>query len=237
MTGPRFFGVSGQNHWEQQLTTVYEGDRWTIRNFVSGYSNNAYLITCRRTSKSVIIDTPADPHDLLDAAADTEVSAILITHGHYDHVDGFEDVISKFDAPVGIGSGDVGDLPSRPGALVDMSDDAVITAGDILLRAIETPGHTPGSTSLMLPAESPGATPHVFTGDTLFPGGPGKTDSPGDFETLVSSLERGLFTLPSATVVLPGHGDATTVEAALEEYRAFASNRRGGEHGHVRWTE
>ena len=140
------------------MTDVYEGERWTIRNFISGFSNNAYLVTCRRTNKSVIIDTPAEPTELIEAASETDVSAILITHGHYDHVDGFNEVRSRFAAPVGIGSGDAADLPSKPASRIELTNDSIITAGDILLRAIETPGHTPGSYCLMLPAESPAAT-------------------------------------------------------------------------------
>ena len=218
------------------MADVYEGGRWTIRSFVSGFSNNAYLVTCRRTAKSVIIDTPAEPHELIQAAAETEVAAVLITHGHHDHLEGFEAVASRFNAPVGIGDGDLSCLPASPYSRLGLADDAIITAGDILLRAIETPGHTPGSFSLMLPAESPGATPHVFTGDTLFPGGPGRTDSPDAFNTLVASLERKLLSLPAHTIVLPGHGPSTTVEAALAEYRTFVARRTGEEHGDVLWA-
>lgn len=219
------------------MTTVYDGELWKIQSFVSGFENNAYLLTCKRTATSIVIDTPDQPFELIEAAAQTEVSAVLITHNHLDHLQGFNDVLGRFEAPVGIGSDDAHALMSRPHGTVDVSHGSLVSCGDVTLRSIATPGHTPGSTCFMLPSEQPGATPHVFTGDTLFPGGPGKSGSPEAFGQLVSSIESNLLSLPEATVVLPGHGAPTTIRESQLEYEVFASNpRRDDLHGDVTWT-
>lgn len=218
------------------MATVYEGELWTIQSFVSGFQNNAYLLTCNRTKKSIVIDTPDQPSELIEAAAKTDVQAVLITHNHLDHLQGFNDVLAKAKVPVGIGADDAHAIMSRPFGEVDVSHGKLISTGDITLRSIATPGHTPGSTCYMLPSEVPGATPHVFTGDTLFPGGPGKSGSVEAFEQLVSSIETHLLSLPEATAVLPGHGDSTTIKASQLEFDVFSkSPRRDGLFGDVTW--
>ena len=215
----------------------YTGELWSIQSFVSGFENNAYLLTCKRTNTSVIIDTPDNPVELLQAARNTRVEAVLITHNHWDHMEGFEDVLTATNAPVGIGVDDGGALPVKPRTSIDVSDGTVLRIGDITLRCISTPGHTPGSTCFMLPSERPAATPHVFTGDTLFPGGPGKSGSPAAFRQLVTSIENQLLTLPAETVVLPGHGKQTTIRESKLEYEVFTSNQRRDDlFGDVTWT-
>jgi glyoxylase-like metal-dependent hydrolase (beta-lactamase superfamily II) len=219
------------------MTLVYDGALWSIHSFVSGFENNAYLLTCKRTGSSVVIDTPDGPQELLKAAAQTDVCAILITHSHWDHMQGFDLVTKTFDAPVGIGAEDAHAIADSARDGLDVSHDTILSFGDISLRCIATPGHTPGSTCFMLPAERPGATPHVFTGDTLFPGGPGRSDSPAAFKQLVSSIASRLLTLPREAVVLPGHGRATTVAESNAEYEVFLSKpRRDSLHGDVTWT-
>lgn len=219
------------------MTTVYEGDLWTIQSFVSGFQNNAYLLTCKRTNQGLVIDTPDQPFELIDAATKTDVQAVLITHNHLDHLQGFNDVLAKMQVPVGIGADDAHALMSKPHGEVDVADGNILSFGDITLRAIATPGHTPGSTCYMLPSEQPGATPHVFTGDTLFPGGPGKSGSAEAFRQLVTSVESCLLSLPGDTIVLPGHGDSTTVKESQREFEVFSSNpRREGLYGDVTWV-
>ncbi|MEX0762079.1 MAG: MBL fold metallo-hydrolase [Dehalococcoidia bacterium] len=222
------------------MSREYEGRYWTIDRFISGFSNNAYLITCRRTNQSVIIDTPDRPDELIRAAGETQVNTILITHSHWDHIQGFQSVHSAFTVPTGIGEADASELTRNgsPG-LVDVSDGTIIRAGDISLRASETPGHTPGSTCYLLPGAEPSDSPaHVFTGDTLFPGGPGKTTSPSAFRRILESITTRLLTLPGDTVVLPGHGDFTNIAEAEREYAVFEAREKPADlYGEVTWAK
>ena len=223
------------------MSLVFTGKYWSIQRFVSGFSNNAYLVTCTRTNKSMIIDTPDNPSELIAAARSTAVETILITHGHQDHVEGFGDVVSEFPVPVGIGADDRSSLPVSADTSVDVSADKLISIGDITIRAIATPGHTLGSTCYVLargldvgarglasrsePAEASDTNEnsHVFTGDTLFPGGPGKSSSHIALKQILQSLESHIFTLPEQTSVLPGHGEFTTIRESKREYSVFAA--------------
>ncbi len=223
------------------MPSVYNGEAWTIDCFVSGFSNNSFLITCRDTGKSIIIDAPDAPTKLIDAARSTEVTVILITHNHWDHIQGLDEVVHKFPAPVGIGTADADAFYNKynplPFNVTTISDGMIFKAGSIILRSIETSGHTYGSTCFMLPAESPSLAPHLFSGDTLFPGGPGKTGSPEAFSQILESIETRLLTLPSHTRVLPGHGQFTSISKARAEYAIFKSRpHSGSDFGDVRWT-
>jgi glyoxylase-like metal-dependent hydrolase (beta-lactamase superfamily II) len=129
---------------------------------------------------------------------------VLTTHGHWDHI---QAVTAARDAglDVGIAAGDADMLDSYDFVI---DDDDVVEVGELRLRAIHNPGHTPGSTSFLLEGH-----PVLFTGDTLFPGGPGNTSAheQASFETIIESIDRRLFTLPADTLVLPGHGLDTTI--------------------------
>ncbi len=208
------------------MNNVFAGKFWSINRFVSGFSNNAFLITCARTGSSVIIDTPSDPHELISAASETNVEMILITHGHRDHVEGYKEVIATFPAPTGIGLSDRKSLPLSPPVTVDVSTNESILIGDIALKPLHTPGHTPGSTCFMLESErsiTSDEPSHVFTGDTLFPGGPGRSKSHEALKQMISSLEEHIFILPEITIVLPGHGEFTTIGDSKREYAMFVS--------------
>jgi glyoxylase-like metal-dependent hydrolase (beta-lactamase superfamily II) len=167
--------------------------------------NNVYIVRCRETGDAVLVDA-ANEHDrLLEVCKQLGVRSVIETHGHWDHI---QAVPALRDAgyEVSVTEADAGMLPSYD---LLMEDDQVIAVGRQRLRTIMTPGHTPGSICFRLEG-----TPVVFSGDTLFPGGPGNTTFPGgDFATIIRSIEERLFALPADTVVLPGHGTDTTIGA------------------------
>ena len=210
-----------------------------IQRFVCGPSvNNAFLVVCRRTNRSVNIDAPAAPGRLISTARSSEVEAVLLTHGHGDHVAGLEEVLSAFDVPVRIARLG-GDAPLHPGAAtaMDLADGGSVTFGDLQLSTIHVPGHTAESTAFLLPA-SGGRPGFLFAGDTLFQGGPGRTWSPEDFKEIVNSIRERLLTLPADTRVWPGHGDGATIGEAKREYAVFAgAPHRPDLFGQVRWDD
>ncbi len=193
----------------------FQDDTITIHKIQCGsFGNNAYLLVCPETNHSIIIDTPPDPGALISAAKQTDVQIILITHNHWDHIEGLEEVTSAIRAPVGIGPDDADGLPSPPQVLVHDGDD--ITAGTLTLKAIFTPGHTPGSTCFSFGS-------HLFTGDTLFPGGPGRTVSAAALEQIIGSITSRLFTLDRIDNFYPGHGDDGNLATEKGKYEVFAS--------------
>ena len=111
------------------MSIVYEGARWKIERFVSGFSNNAYLITAGADRSSIIIDTPDKPHELITAARQTTVRGVLITHNHWDHLQGFEGVLNAFRVPVGIGEQDAPAIADKTtGGKLDVSDGSIVDA-------------------------------------------------------------------------------------------------------------
>lgn len=185
-------------------TLHYKDDRCEIHKVVVGpMVNNVFVLRCAETGDAVLLDA-ANEHDrLLDLCRSLGVRSVLETHGHWDHI---QAVPQLRDAgyEVHVTGEDAGMLPSYDQIL---DDDSVIGVGRLRLRTIHTPGHTPGSMCFRLEG-----SPVLFSGDTLFPGGPGATKFPGgDFPTIINSIERKLFTLPPDTLVLPGHGADTTI--------------------------
>ncbi len=222
------------------MSLVHEGARWKIERFISGFANNAYLVTARTDGSSIIIDTPDQPHELIAAARRTNVRGVLITHNHWDHLEGFEDVLNAFRVPVGIGALDAPAIEGKAtGGAIDVSDGNIVDICGISLTAISTPGHTDGSTCYVLadPDDSDGVQ-HLFSGDTLFPGGPGRSRSPEALAQLLGSITSKLHTLADRTIVLPGHGDFTTIGESRAEYAEFASRDHPADlSGDVSWSE
>ena len=170
---------------------------------VGPFENNVFVLRCKSTGDAVIIDAANEHELLLDVSRATGVRRVLTTHGHFDHI---QAVTQMRDAgiDVGIATEDAQMLPAYDFVI---PDDDVISVGDLRLRTIHTPGHTPGSTCFLLDGH-----PVVFSGDTLFPGGVGNTTFPGgDFDTIIRSVDTRLFPLPEETLVLPGHGLDTTI--------------------------
>ena len=174
---------------------------------VGPFDNNVFVIRCRATGDSVLIDAANEHEQLLELCRRLEVRRVLETHGHWDHIQavpalreaGYEVAVTSADAP----------MLKDVGYDVFLDDADVIEVGNLRLHAIHNPGHTPGSISFQV-----AGTPLLFTGDTLFPGGPGNTKfDGGDFHTIIESIDNRLFRFPANTIVLPGHGVDTTIGA------------------------
>ena len=193
----------------------FEDDQFRIGRLVVGPLDNNVFIVADSNSAAAIIDAAAEAERILPAVSDLTVTAVLTTHGHADHIQAAEAVTRRLAVPFRIHAGD--QALAGIADTVPIGDGEVIDIGDLRLEAIHTPGHTPGSTCFRLES-------HLFSGDTLFPGGPGATRSPGsDFDQIMESLESRLFTLPDATNVYPGHGAFTTIgeeRASIPEWRA-----------------
>jgi glyoxylase-like metal-dependent hydrolase (beta-lactamase superfamily II) len=190
--------ASSTLHWNDSSVEVH-------KLVVGPYDNNVFVVRCRQTGDAVLIDAANEHEKLLELCTSLGVRRVLETHGHHDHIQavpamreaGFEVAVTEVDAP----------MLAEVGYDVFLGHDDVIEIGRLRLHAIHNPGHTPGSISFHV-----GGTPLLFTGDTLFPGGPGATKFPGgSFDTIISSIDNLLFPFPDTTIVLPGHGADTTI--------------------------
>jgi glyoxylase-like metal-dependent hydrolase (beta-lactamase superfamily II) len=167
------------------------------------HDNNVYVVTCERTGEGFVVDASHDAARIAEVAAGTNVRAILLTHGDFDHIDALQELRTLLGAPVGIQPADASQLPAPPDFTI--ADGHEFTAGDVTLRAIHTPGHTPGSVCFY-------GEGTLIAGDTLFPGGPGATRGDKErFAQIIASVRDRLFVLPDDTLVRPGHGADTTI--------------------------
>ena len=188
------------------MTLHFEDDQLEIHKLVVGpYDNNVFVLRCKATGDAVLLDAANEHEKLLELAQSLNVRRVLETHGHWDHIQavpamreaGYEVAVTALDAP----------RLKDVGYDVFLDDKEVVEVGRVRLDAIHTPGHTEGSICFKV-----AGSPILFSGDTLFPGGPGNTTfEGGDFATIIQSIDSKLFTLPPDTIVLPGHGDDTTV--------------------------
>jgi glyoxylase-like metal-dependent hydrolase (beta-lactamase superfamily II) len=183
----------------------YEDNQAVIHKVVVGpYDNNVFVLRCKQTGDAVLLDAANEHELLLDLCRDLNVRKVLETHGHFDHIQAVP-AVRDAGYEVGVTAGDANMLPSYDFVLEDAS---VIPVGRLRLHTIATPGHTPGSMCFQLEG-----SPILFSGDTLFPGGPGNTSFKGaNFETIIHSIEDRLFSpLGRETIVMPGHGKDTTL--------------------------
>jgi glyoxylase-like metal-dependent hydrolase (beta-lactamase superfamily II) len=184
-----------------------------IKASVGPMDNNAYLITCSETGKTLLIDAANDADRLIELIRThaPDISLIVTTHQHFDHWQALEAVAAATGAPTAAHPLDAEPLPVRPYRI--LSDGDTVPIGKLTFDVIHLQGHTEGSVALALRGADSGVT-HLFTGDCLFPGGVGKTWKDGDFERLLGDVSTKVFDrYPDSTVVYPGHGDDTTLGA------------------------
>ena len=171
---------------------------------VGDFENNVFVVRCKATGDALLIDA-ANEHDrLLEVCRSLGVRSVVETHGHWDHIQAVP-ALRNAGYDVAVTAADAGMLPSYDSIL---EDDQVLTVGRLRLRTIATPGHTPGSICFRMEGK-----PVLFSGDTLFPGGPGNTKFEyASFDQIIRSIDSRLFSpLAPDTLVLPGHGKSTTI--------------------------
>lgn len=201
------------DHLVTSGTFSLDGGTWDV-------DNNVWIIGDE--SECIVIDAPHDANAIVEEINGRQVRAILLTHGHDDHIKAVGDLFDAVRAPIYLHPDDqmlwnavyADAAPTHP-----IADGDTFTVGGVTLHAIHTPGHSPGSVCFYLPDAGV-----LFSGDTLFRGGPGATGrSYSDFPTIIESIRTKLLTLPADTVVRTGHGDSTSIaeEAPhLEEWIA-----------------
>ena len=208
---------------------VSEGGRPDVRDLadlvitkvsVRPTDNNAYLLRCRSTGDQLLIDAANEPDRLLELIGTAGLSTVVTTHRHHDHWFGLEDVVAETGARSIAHEADAGELPV---VHETVKDGDLIGVGTCSLEVIHLVGHTPGSIALLY--RDPGGIPHLFTGDSLFPGGVGATRGNADnFTSLINDVERKLFDrLPDETWFYPGHGNDSTLgteRPSIPEWRA-----------------
>lgn len=188
-------------------TLIWSDSTADVHKVVVGpMDNNVYVLRCRATGDAVLLDAANEHERLLELCRTLGVRKVLETHGHWDHIQAVPE-LRDAGYSVHVTAQDAAMLPSYDEVL---THDEVIEVGHLRLHTIHTPGHTPGSMCFKLDG-----APILFSGDTLFPGGPGNTTfEGGDFPTIISSIEDRLFSpIAADTIVLPGHGDQTTIGA------------------------
>lgn len=187
---------------------------------VGGLSNNAYLLDDGQ-GHALLVDAAAEPEVLAELVEGHQVATIVTTHQHHDHIGALADMVRRTGAEPVCGTPDASSIEQQTGVAcrtVWTGDE--LEFGQYRIGVVGLVGHTPGSITLVL--RPSGAPVQLFTGDSLFPGGVGKTQSPADFTSLLDGVEHQLFDVfDDDTVVWPGHGDPTTLGAERAELPAW----------------
>jgi len=209
------------------FTVADDGQFAVFRVETAPFGTNAYLLIDRENRESILIDAPGDAGLIAGKLAGTDVKFILLTHGHGDHTPALAELKEKLGAAVACHTGDAAMMPVPPDLLLE--DGHKIRCGERELQVLHTPGHTKGGLCFLTGG-------YLFSGDTLFPGGPGKTATAEDFRTILSAIEEKLLPLPDETIVLPGHGQPTEIEIERKKIEGFKSRYRGEDlSGDVTW--
>ncbi|MBC8512579.1 MAG: MBL fold metallo-hydrolase [Dehalococcoidia bacterium] len=195
-------------------STAQDSDVKIKRLELGPFGTNAYIVVCQATGDSILVDAPAEAGEILRQLDGTNPRYIVISHSHFDHIQALDEVKSELKIPVAVHPLDAANLPSPPD--VELADGDTVNVGQLKIRVLYTPGHTPGGLSFLVGK-------YLISGDTIFPGGPGKTGTPADFKQIVDSIVTKIFVLPDDTEVYPGHGDPTVLGKEKKEFAVFAS--------------
>jgi len=178
------------------------------------FGTNAYIVVCQETRDSVLIDAPAEASTIMNKLKSTNPKYILLTHNHMDHIGALAELRTRLKVPLAAHGLDAKNLPSPPEIL--LSDGDTVSFGNLKFEVLHTPGHTPGGLCFKVGC-------YLIPGDTLFPGGPGKTRSPSDFKQIIKSITERILVLPDDMRLYPGHGDSTVLKKAKDEFAVFSS--------------
>lgn len=213
----------GEDPWRLDLPAAV-----VHRISVSEMDNNVYLLTCTATGEALLVDAADDPDAIMQLVGGTSrtggpgLTQILTTHRHWDHHRALAEVVRRTGARTLAGAEDADELPV--GIDRRLVDGDTVRVGDLVLDVVALRGHTPGSVALALTVGGDVPRTVIFTGDSLFPGGPGKTPDRPEFTSLMDDLEERVFgVFPDDALVLPGHGAGTTLGAErphLAEWRS-----------------
>ncbi len=215
------------------MPQVYADDKITIELLpaLGPLANNSYILRATAGDEIAVVDVPEGFESVLEALGDDveRVTHVLVTHSHSDHWGGYEVMRTRISAPVYAGAEETDLDGSRD--VQPLAAGAEVTIGGATVTVLHTPGHTPGSISLL----TGGA---VLTGDTLFPGGPGRSRSNEALQQEIASITSQLYPLPDTTIVLPGHGDATTIGESKAQYAVFTGKQHAADlSGDVSWLD
>ena len=179
-------------------------------------ANNAYIVADTQTNDAVIIDAPEGCEAVAPETKGLNVRQVIVTHRHRDHWAGIDTMLSSFDVPVLCHEADREPYAQYVKGTLAEGDE--VEVGGLRLRVLHTPGHTPGCICLHF-------GDHLLTGDTLFPGGPGRTRSNDDLQQEIASITSKLYVLPDNVAVYPGHGANSQIGASKAEYAVFTSKQ------------
>lgn len=195
------------------------------------FGNNLYLVVDTASGAAAFIDAPDEPEKAIALANEAGVrpASILLTHSHGDHTAGIDALKAAFGCQLYADPREPWLSDGQLDVPVSHGDD--VPVGGLAFRVVSVPGHTPGSTTYVYGG-------HAFVGDTLFPGGPGRTRTAENLREEIASITTQLYALPEATQVYPGHGATTTIGASKAEYAVFAARDHAPDlHGDVLWAE